>query len=187
MKTVDKYVFQALDYYPYNLEEVIQALDYALAYDDKNITALWLYGRVYSEQLADYETAIQYYQEALGVDVNAVIVYPYYLNALLLNEDYNQAVKLIEFALTVKGIDKATILFKKARLLERKADIAGALEAIKQVKIHQVDNELNTSIEELETRLKAKKKLLEPKAEKPEKKKKKKEKVEEKKKRFIFF
>jgi tetratricopeptide (TPR) repeat protein len=187
MKTVDKYVVQALDYYPYNLEEVIQALDYALSYDDKNCTALWLYGRVYSEQLTDYETAIQYYQQALSVDIYAIFVYPFYLDALLLNEDYDQAVKLIEFALTVKGIDKAAILFKKARLLERKADIAGALEAIKQVKIHQVDNELNTSIEELETRLKAKKKLLEPKAEKPEKKKKKKEKVEEKKKKFIFF
>jgi hypothetical protein len=31
MKTVDKYIFQALDNYPFWLEETIESLDYALS------------------------------------------------------------------------------------------------------------------------------------------------------------
>jgi tetratricopeptide (TPR) repeat protein len=172
MKTVDKYLFQALDSYPYCLEEVIESLDYALSCDPKNTTALWLYGRVYCEQLHDYEMAKHYFQEALGNDVYAILVYPYYLNALLLNEDYEEAAKLIDFALTIKGIHKAAILFKKARLLERQGDVKGAFDSLKEVKLQNTDNSLTCAMEELETRLKAKKELLEDNGEKPKKDKK---------------
>lgn len=175
MKTVDKYLFQALDNYPYCLEETIESLDYALSYDPKNTTALCLYGRVYSEQLLDYGMAKQYFQEALGVDVKAVMVYPFYLNALLLNEDYEEAAKLIDFALTVKGINKAAIMFKKARLLERQNDIKGSLRYLKEIKLQQWDNALATPMEELETRLKAKKDLLNGKDKTKKKKQKKKQ------------
>ena len=72
MKTVDKYLFQALDNYPYSLEETIESLDYALSYNDKNVMALCLYGRVQTEQLADYEEAKRYFQEALTININAV-------------------------------------------------------------------------------------------------------------------
>lgn len=160
MKTVDKYLFKALDSYPYYLEEVIESLDYALSCDSKNATALWLYGRVYCEQLHDYEMAKQYYQEALAQDVYAIQVYPYYLNALLLNEDFDEASRLIDFALTIKGINKASIMFKKARLLERQGEVREALRYLKQVKMQQLDDSLERPIEELETRLKAKKDLL---------------------------
>lgn len=160
MKTVDKYLFQALDSYPYCLEETIESLDYALSCDPKNVMALCLYGRVYAEQLCNYDMAKQYYQEALAADVYAVTVYPFYLNTLLLNEDYEEADKLISFALTVKGIHKVSIMFKKARLLERQNDVKGALKYLKQIKLQECDNSLSSCIEELETRLKAKKELL---------------------------
>jgi hypothetical protein len=39
--TVVKYVFQALDNDSYCLEAVIEQLDYALSFDQKNKTALW--------------------------------------------------------------------------------------------------------------------------------------------------
>ncbi|WP_243839356.1 hypothetical protein [Flavobacterium sp. S87F.05.LMB.W.Kidney.N] len=35
MKTTDKYLFQALDNYPFWLEGTIESLDYAFSYDDK--------------------------------------------------------------------------------------------------------------------------------------------------------
>ena len=52
MKSIDKYVVQALDNYPSWLEETIESLGYALAYDNKNVTALCLYGRFHAEQFA---------------------------------------------------------------------------------------------------------------------------------------
>ena len=169
MKTIDKYLFQALDNYPYSLEETTEALDYALSYDAKNVMALCLYGRVQTEQLQDYEAAKAYFQEALAIDIAAVAVYPYYIDTLLLNEDYAEATKLIDFALTLKGINKHEVLLKKVHLLERVQEVKAALKVLKEVKLSSFGDNTYT-IEEAEKRLKAKKELLQPKAKKKSKK-----------------
>jgi len=159
MKTVDKYTFQALDNYPYWLEGTIESLDYALSYDAKNTMALNLYGRIYAEQLLDYETAKQYFQEALGVNIHSLAVYAHYIHTLLLNEDYEEAAKLIDFALTIKGIDKSEILLKKVLLLERTNELKKALKLLKEVKLSTFSNETYET-DEVEKRLKAKNELL---------------------------
>ena len=98
MKNIDKYLFQALDNYPYWLEGTIESLDYALSYDDKNTTALCLYGRIHAEQLQDYEGAKNYFQQAISIDIHALEVYPYYIETLLSHEAYIKEVKLFGFA-----------------------------------------------------------------------------------------
>ena len=170
MKNIDKYLFQALDNYPYWLEGTIESLDYALSYDAKNVMALCLYGRIQTEQLQDYEAAKAYFQEALAIDIAAIAVYPYYIDTLLLNEDYAEATKLMDFALTLKGINKNEVLLKKVQLLERKQDVKGALKLLKEVKLTSFGDNAY-AIEEVEKRLKAKKELLQPKAKKKAKKK----------------
>ena len=173
MKNIDKYLFQALDNYPYSLEETIESLDYAMSYDAKNTTALCLYGRIQTEQLLNYEEAKRYFQEALAINIDAVAVYPYYIETLLLNEDYEEASKLIDFAMTIKGINKMVILLKKVQLLERQAAIKEALKLIDEVKLNTFTNDTYET-EEVEKRLKSKKDLLKPKKkEKSEKSKKK--------------
>lgn len=178
MKNIDKYLFQALDNYPYWLEGTSEALDYALSYDAKNTTALCLYARIEAEQLQNYEAAKTYFQEALAINMDAVAVYPYYLETLLLNEDYEEAAKLIDFALTIKGMNKMAILLKKVHLLERQQDIKGAIKLMKEVKLASFVNE-TYEIDEVEKRLKGKKDLLKPK--KKSKKKKSEKKKSEKK------
>jgi tetratricopeptide (TPR) repeat protein len=118
MKTIDKYLFQALDNYPYSLEETIESLDYAFSYDAKNTMVLCLYGRIQAEQLLNYEEAKWYFQEALSINIHALEVYSYYIHTLILNEDYQEAQKLIDFALTIKGINKAEIYVKKLFFLK---------------------------------------------------------------------
>ena len=164
MKTVDKYIFQALDNYPYWLEGTIESLDYALSYNEKDTTALCLYGRVQSEQLQDYEEAKRYFQEALAINLYAVAVYPYYLDALLLNEDYEEASKLIDFALTIKGTDKVAIRLKKVMLLEKQQEVKMALKHLKEIRLLIASQDSLYDIEQIEKRLKAKKQLLAPKA-----------------------
>lgn len=180
MKTVDKYIFQALDNYPYWLEGTIESLDYALSYNDKDTTALCLYGRVQTEQLQDYEEAKRYFQEALAINLYAVAVYPYYLDALLLNEDYEEAFKLIDFALTIKGTDKVTIQLKKVMLLEKQQKVKMALKLLKQIKLLITASDNLYEMEQTEKRLKAKKLLLASK----KKAKSKKETVENRKKKI---
>lgn len=156
MKTVDKYIFEALDNYPYSLVETIESLDYALSYDDKNTMALCLYGRVQADQLFKYEEAKEYFQQAISININAIEVYSYYINTLVLNEDYVEATKLIDFALTIKGINKVEILLKKVMLLESQKKIKQALKALKEARLVTLSNEYDFFIEETEKRLKKK-------------------------------
>ncbi|MBM6500708.1 tetratricopeptide repeat protein [Flavobacterium macrobrachii] len=160
MRTIDKYLFQAMDNYPYWLEGTIESLDYALSYNDKNPMTLCLYGRIQTEQLHDYEEAKRYFQEALAIDIQAVAVYPFYIDTLLLNEDYEEADKLIAFALTIKGINKVEIMLKKVLLLEKQVAFKKAFKDLKEIKLIVTNNEHNYQIEEIEKRLKAKKELV---------------------------
>lgn len=176
MKSIDKYLFQAMDNYPYCLEETIESLDYALSYDDKNTTALCLYARIQAEQLFNYEEAKNYFQQALGININAIEVYPYYIQTLLVNEDFEEAEKLINFALTVKGINKAEVLMKKIQLLENKKAFKDAKKLLKEMKLTVVNNEYNYYLEETGKRIKGKLELLKPKKKKEKKTKKNKKK-----------
>ena len=160
MKTIDKYLFQALDNYPYSLEETIESLDYAFSYDAKNTMVLCLYGRIQAEQLWNYEEAKNYFQEALAINIHALEVYPYYLQTLILNEDYEEAQKLIDFALTIKGINKSEIYVKKAILFEAQLLFKDALTAIKNAKLYTLQFAFESDIMEVEKRIKSKIDLL---------------------------
>ncbi len=172
MKTIDKYLFQALDNYPYSLEETIESLDYAFSYDSKNSMVLCLYGRIQAEQLANYEEAKNYFQEALANNIHALQVYPHYLQALILNEDYEEALKLADFALTIKGINKAEIFIRKAILLEVQHQFKEALKEIKSAKLYSIQHDYDSGINEVEKRIKDKIDLLKDKKKKSQKSKK---------------
>jgi tetratricopeptide (TPR) repeat protein len=171
MKTIDKYLFQALDNYPYSLEETIESLDYAFSYDAKNTMVLCLYGRIQAEQLWNYEEAKNYFQEALAINIHALEVYPYYLKTLILNEDYDEAQKLIDFALTIKGINKSDIFVQKAILLEAQREFKKALKEIKNAKLTTLQFAFDSDIIEVEKRIKGKIELLEKKKKSKESKK----------------
>ncbi len=170
----NNYIFKALDAYPYDLEEAIEALTYALAYDDKNTTALCLMGRIYAEKLYDYEKAKEYYTEALAENIHAFNIYPNYINVLLWNEDYDEAKKLIDFALSIKGSDKAVLYLKKAVLYEQKKKYKKALKNVKKARIYTYNSDFLYTVEEEEKRIKEKI---------PKKKKTKKKKTKSKKKK----
>ncbi|GLB52222.1 hypothetical protein NBRC110019_12610 [Neptunitalea chrysea] len=175
MTSIDKYLFQAMDNYPYSLEETLESLDYALSYDANNTMALCLYGRLYAEQLQKYEEAKKYFEKALSIDINALEVYPYYLDALLYNEDFEEAERLIEFALSVKGVNKIEIRLREVLLCEMKNDLGTALLLAKQLRLFAFSSDWNTMIEDTEKRIKQKIKIVlgKPEGEKKKKKKKK--------------
>ncbi|MFB9080920.1 hypothetical protein ACFFLS_22495 [Flavobacterium procerum] len=173
MKTTDKYLFQALDNYPYWLEGTIESLDYAFSYDDKNTMVLCLYGRIQAEQLMNYEEAKSYFQQALAINIHALEVYPHYLQTLILNEDYDEAQKLIDFALTIKGINKSEIFIKKAILLEAQSEFKKALKDIKNAKLHSLQFNYESDISDVEKRIECKMDLMKKKKGKKDKKSKK--------------
>lgn len=152
----NNYVFKALENYPYDLDEVMEALNYALSYDDKNTMALTLMGRVHAEKLYKYDEAIVYYKQALAENIYAFETYPHYINTLLWNEDYKEAEEFIDFALTIKGSDKAVLYYKKAILYEQLKKYKKALTFIKSAKTNTFNSDFMETVNELKSRIKGK-------------------------------
>lgn len=161
--TQNKYYFQALDNFPYNMQETIEALNYALSYDGQNAESLCLLGRVYAEVLKDYEIAKNYFAEALQENMDSVATPIYYLYCLINNEDYEEAEKLIDFALKIKGIDKATIYYQKSIILEKKSELKLALKEIKIAKNFTYNDHFMTFLDSRKNFIKKKLKELKPK------------------------
>lgn len=152
----NKYILKAMDAYPYDLEEAIENLEYALSYNSEDTTALCLMGRVRAEVFQDYEGAKEYFQEALAIDVNAKHIYVHYITTLLWNEDFSEADKFIDFALTVKGVNKCMLWFKKALLNEHQRKYKIALSFVHRAREYAfVQNELEEA-KEMEERIKQK-------------------------------
>lgn len=152
----NSYLFKALDNYPYDLAETIEALNYALSYDNKNPITLALAAKVYAEQLYDFETARQYYEQALAEDIYALSVYPDYISLLIKTEELDKAEKLIGFALTLKGIDKAAIYYAQSHLWHVKREYKQALDALKNAKLHTYSAEFLKTIDEARELIKSK-------------------------------
>ena len=174
---VNNYIFKALDNYPYYLDEVMESLNYALSYDNKNTMALTLMGKVHAEKLHKYDEAIGYYKQALAENIHAFEVYAPYINALLWNEDYKEAADFIDFAISIKGSDKGILFLKKAILYEQTKKYKKALTFIKLAKKNTYNSEFMETINEEKQRIKAKiskkKKVKSSKKDKKRKKKKK--------------
>ncbi|HBV13733.1 tetratricopeptide repeat protein [Chryseobacterium carnipullorum] len=132
--TKSKYYFEALDNYPYSLPDCLEALNYALSYDPEDADSLCLMGRIYSEMLTDYEKAKTYFEEAMQCNISNLNTPQHYIKCLLDNEDLDEAEKLINYALKIKGIDKARILIQKSLLLEIRLEYKKALEPLKEAK-----------------------------------------------------
>ncbi|MEG0761392.1 hypothetical protein [Chryseobacterium sp.] len=130
--TKSKYYFEALDNYPYNLPDCLEALNYALSYDPEDADSLCLMGRIYSEMLTDYEKAKLYFKEAMQCDVTNLNTPKYYIKCLLDNEDLQEAEKLINYALKIKGIDRSILLFYRALLSEIRGSFVNALKFLKE-------------------------------------------------------
>lgn len=125
--TKSKYYFEALDNYPYSLPDCLEALNYALSYDPEDADSLCLMGRIYSEMLIDYEKAKLYFEEAMQCDVTNLNTPKYYIKCLLDNEDLQEAEKLINYSLKIKGIDKSTLWFYRSLLSEKRGSFLNAL------------------------------------------------------------
>tara|TARA_R100000935_G_scaffold13736_5_gene27648 strand:- start:74819 stop:75427 length:609 start_codon:yes stop_codon:yes gene_type:complete len=132
--THNLYLFKAMEAYPWDLEKAVEALQYALSYEPENVTALCLMAKVHAEQLCDYETAKGYFEKAVASDISAIIIYPDYVRTLLQNHDFKEAQKLIDFAMTVKAVDKGGLFLLQGQLLESLQKFEEAEAAFKEAR-----------------------------------------------------
>lgn len=154
--TKSKYYFEALDNYPYSLPNCLEALNYALSYDPEDADSLCLMGRIYSEMLTDYEKAKCYFEEAMQYSITNLNVPPYYIKCLLDNEDLEEAEKLIDYALKMKGIDKCRILIQQSLLFEIRLEYKKAIEPLKKARAFAYDQCMIDFLKNRERFIKAK-------------------------------
>ncbi|MCK8480368.1 tetratricopeptide repeat protein [Psychroserpens algicola] len=177
---LNNYVLKAIDAYPYDLEETVENLNYALSYESHNAYALYLMGRLQAEQFGDYEKAKSYFAEALANKMDFIKVYPMYILVLIWNHDFDEAQKLIDFAHNVKAVGKGELLVLQAQLFECQEAYKKALKTFKKAKLFVYNNSFITFVDSEINRVKDK---IKPKKKKTSKKKKtKKEKSKKKKK-----
>ena len=153
---LNNYVLKAIDAYPYELEETVENLNYALAYESNNAYALYLMGRLQAEQFADYENAKQYFAKALANKMDFTKVYPTYILVLLWNQDYDETQKLIDFANTVKAVGKGELLVLQAQLFECLQEYKKALKTFKKAKLFVYNNQYISFIDSEISRIKDK-------------------------------
>ncbi|TWO33887.1 tetratricopeptide repeat protein [Seonamhaeicola sediminis] len=153
------YLFRAIEAYPYELEKTAEALNYALAYDSENVIALCLMAKLQSEQLGDYRTAKAFYEKAIASNMDMTDIYPDYSRLLVNNGDYTEAQKLIDFALTIKGIDKAAILLNQGYLFEALNEFEKAEEALENSKMVALNNDFIYYVDEVIKRVNKKRKI----------------------------
>ena len=132
--THNLYLFKAMEAYPWELEKAVEALQYALSYEPENVTALCLMAKVHAEQLNDCETAKSYFERAIASDITAIQIYPDYIRTLLQNHDFAEAQKLIDFAETVKGINRGTLQLLQGKLFEILQEFEKAEQSLKEAR-----------------------------------------------------
>lgn len=154
--TTNSYLVKALDYYPYNLEEALESLNYAMAYEENNPIALCLMGRMHLEIFKNYAEANSYFREALASNINYLETYAYFLDCLLIQEDFEEMTKLLAFARLRKGIDRGLLFYYEALLFEKQLKFKKALKTIKEAMLLAQTGSFMSDLEEMKKRIEKK-------------------------------
>lgn len=119
ISTYEVMYIQAMDNYPYNVDECIEKLQYVIAADDEHAGAHYLMGRIYEEQLEDYKQAEYYYRMTLYLNREWLPVYYQYAAMLINRNQLEEALTIINAGLKAPGIDVARLAYLQGLLYER--------------------------------------------------------------------
>ena len=122
----DTYYLKALDLYPYELDQVIEALNYAISYDNDHSGAHCLLGKLNMYQLGKFSKAEDHFEKALASDLNNVESYYSYAELLIETGEYARAKKLIKYAYKIKGINVSRLKHSEGLIQEIKGELVKA-------------------------------------------------------------
>ncbi|QEE48845.1 hypothetical protein FUA48_04425 [Flavobacterium alkalisoli] len=157
ISTYEVMYIQALDNYPFNVEECIEKLQYVIAADDEHAGAHCLMGLIYEEQLKDYKQAEYYYRMALYLDRDYFPVYSHLAGLLINLGRLEEALAIIDAGLWAPGIDKASMFYYKGLLYEKFEMYATAIQYYTDAKKVCLNNSFMDTMDEHIKRVKTKK------------------------------
>lgn len=158
----DTYYLKALDLYPYDLDKVTEALNYAIGYDEDHPGANCLLGMLNMYQLGRYAEAESHFEKALAGDITYLETYYNYALLLIQTEEHVRAKKLIKYAYKVKGVNISRMKHNEGLI----AEINGDLQKAKELMKHAYDRSykkperdyLKNELERINSKLKSKNK-----------------------------
>jgi len=122
----NKYYLQAHESYPYDLAETFESLAFALSYKSDHAGAHCLLGRLYMEQLKQFDKAEYHFEQALISDMNYVATYEHYSMLLIALREYAKVETLIRHAYTIKGVNLSAMHYREALLNEHRKNLGEA-------------------------------------------------------------
>lgn len=114
--------------------EACESLNYALSYDENHCASLCLLAKIYAEYMCEYDEAFDCFDKVISVNPDYKEAYPSYIMYLIWADENERAEKLIDFALTIKGIDNARLNWLSSYISETKGEYKKSLEHLKKAK-----------------------------------------------------
>lgn len=174
LEKADEYYLKAVNNYPFDMDEVIENLNYALSSDDEHCQSNFLLGRIYMEDLKQFDKAQYYFEQALLCDLNFPDTYKYFSLLKIYMSEFDQAMKLIDYALKVKGTYKSIMYQRKSLVYECTGDLKRAKEMMEKSLLFSIEKSHSTYFELELKRINQKLKSLKVQKKKSKKKSKKK-------------
>jgi len=143
----NQYYAKAYDAYPYEVAEAMEALGYALSYDENHAGAHCLMGKLCMIQLKQFEEAIYHFECVIASDPQTVDVYPWYSLLLIRTGDNEKALRLIKYAEGIKGIDQIWMKQIRALVFESQDDLQQAKKLLKGAMKSSLSNDYSRFIE----------------------------------------
>ncbi len=142
MKTIaDQYYIKALDNYPFNLEEVMENLNYALSSNQDHAGANYLLAKLYMEQLNQLHVAENYFSRAMASNPDDVNICMDYILLLVKLHEADKARKLMAYTQGMKAVDLARMLSYEALILEQQHKYDEAIDILKKARMEAFDDE----------------------------------------------
>lgn len=133
------YYLKALDTYPWDLPETLEAIHYALSYDDEFSEAYALMGTIQAEQFRKYEEAKYFYNTALSYDLENTAALEGLMNLAVLFKDKSMLDKISTRLKTIIGANLPNIYFQYFRFYEISKDFVKAKKHIKKAIKHSLN------------------------------------------------
>ncbi len=166
----ENYLLKAKDAYDYDMETCVEALNYALSYDEENAEVWLLHGKVMLYYIKDYSSAEESFLQALSVDPTHSETFIEFIWLRINEAKFLNAQQLLYKALQVVKKDFAQLFRLQAVLLEYEESYDEAIESLEIALDKTYNCSYQCFLEEEVKRLKNKKKR---KAKRNKKKKKK--------------
>lgn len=124
------YYFKALDAFSYSHSEFMEAINYALSYDNNSADTHCLIGRYYMEELQQYSTARVHFEMALTNDVDHIRTYYHFIQWSIDTRNYQLAKDLLHYAKGILGIAIESLLHFESLMYEQQGKFKKAARRI---------------------------------------------------------